>query len=154
MNLEKVLEFIKDKRGYNYPLRYKLVNGLPLTKEELYVDGDLYLSESKIISLPDNLYVNGNLYLSKSKIKVLPNNLKVGGSLDLCYTKITTLPDNLKVTGDLYINYTYVETIPNNLNIWGYFFIYNTPLSERYSKEEIRKMIEDKGGYLGRYVAL
>jgi len=27
-------------------------------------------------------------------------------------------------------------------------FLKNTPLSEKYSKEEIRSMIEEKGGYV------
>ena len=110
MNLEKVFNFIKQKRGYNYPIKYKLLNGLPLSDDELYVEGDLDLNFSKITSLPDNLHVNGYLYIYFSKIASIPDNLEVEGFLD----------------------------------------IHNTPLSKNYRnrEEEIRKMIEDKGGYV------
>ena len=32
MNLKKIFEFLKEKRGYNYPVIYKLINGIPGTK--------------------------------------------------------------------------------------------------------------------------
>jgi hypothetical protein len=54
----------------------------------------------------------------------------VGGSLYLSNTEITSLPDGLKVGGGLSLR--------------------NTPLSEKYTEEEIRKMIEDKGGNVGQ----
>ena len=129
MNLEKVFEFIKEKRGYDYPVIYKLLNGLPLSEDELTIDGDLDLTNTNITSLPDNLKVGGDLVLENSKITSFPDNLYVGEFLDIRNTKINTIPDNLYVGGYLYLNYT--------------------PLSKRYSKEEIREMIEDMGGYLG-----
>jgi hypothetical protein len=94
MNLKKIFEFLKEKRGYNYPVIYKLINGIPLTKDELNFKDTLYLFNTKITSLPDNL--------------------TVGRSLNLI----------------------------------------NTPLSEKYSREQIRKMIEDKGGEIkyGQYL--
>jgi hypothetical protein len=52
----------------------------------------------------------------------------VGGDLDLYNTKITSLPDNLSVGGFLTLE--------------------NTPLSKKYTKEQIKQMIEDKGGYV------
>ena len=128
MNLEKVFEFIKEKRGYDYPVIYKLLNGIPLSDDELNVSGDLNLRESKITSLPDNL--------------------KVGGNLDLPCTDITSLPDNLKVGGDLNLIRTKITSLPDNLHVGGYLFLENTPLSKRYTEEEIRKMIEDRGGFV------
>ena len=74
----------------------------------------------------------GDLRLPDTKITSLPDNFKVGGSLILSDTKITSLPDNLEVG--------------ENLNL------INTPLSEKYTKEEIKKMIEDKGGYVKRKI--
>jgi len=76
----------------------------------------------------EDLNVEEYLDLSDTKITSLPNNLKAGGGLDLSDTKITSLPDNLEVVRSL--------------------FLENTPLAEKYTKEEIRKMIEDKGGYV------
>jgi hypothetical protein len=54
--------------------------------------------------------------------------LEVGGYLNIEHTKIISLPNNLKVEGGLYLQ--------------------DTPLSEKYTEREIRKMIEDKGGYV------
>jgi hypothetical protein len=128
MNLKKVFNFIKEKRGYDYPFMYKLINRLPLSEDELNVSGNLDLNNTKITSLPDNFYVSGSVYLNSSNITSLPNNLKVGDSLYLSNTKITSLPNNLKVGGYLILN--------------------NTPISEKYTEEEIKKMIEDKGGFV------
>jgi hypothetical protein len=108
MNIETVFDFIKDRRGYDYPIRYKFINGMVLTDEDLNIDGDLDLS--------------------KTNITTLPNNIHVGGDLDLSFTKIKSLPNNLRVERD--------------------FFLLKTPLYEKYDEDDIRKMIEDKGGYI------
>jgi len=83
--------------------------------------GDLNLQNTPITTLPNDLTVGGNLYLDGSKITTLPNGLKVGGYLDLDNTKISTLPNDLKVGSDLDLR--------------------NTPISEKYSEEEIKKMV-------------
>ena len=93
------------------------------------VGGSLYLSNTKITSLPDNLEVRGDLDLGHTNITSLPNNLKVGGSLDLYGVDINSLPDNLKVEGDLILT--------------------NAPLSRLYNLNTIERMIEEKGGYVG-----
>jgi len=70
------------------------------------------------------------------------------GDLDLRNTPITSLPDGLGVGGVLELSNTPINILPNNLKVgWG-LFLRNTPLSKKYTKEEIRKMIEDKGGYV------
>jgi len=74
----------------------------------------------------EDLNVEGDLNLYKTKISSLPDNLTVEGYLGLYGTQISSLPDNLKVEG--------------NLNLG------QTPLAEKYSKEQIRQMIEKKGG--------
>jgi hypothetical protein len=43
--------------------------------------------------------VGGYLYLTNTKITSLPKGLKVGGSLDLENTPITSLPEGLEVEG-------------------------------------------------------
>ena len=126
MNLEKIFKFIEDKTNYKTPITYKIINGLPLTNDELIVDGNLFLLYINITTLPDNLKVGGFLNLTGTKILSLPDNLKVGGSLTLSFTKITSLPDNLKVGGDLILSHT--------------------PLSKYHTGKQIKKMIEDKGG--------
>lgn len=129
MNLKKVFNFIKEKRGYNIPLKYKLINGLPLSEYELNVEGDLLLNYDK-------------------KIKSLPNNLNIERDLYCYFCDIKSLPDNLYVGRNLNISYNDINAIPDNLYVGGYLVLHNTPLSKKYDEEEIRKMIEDKGGYV------
>jgi len=71
-------------------------------KLNIFLGGSLYLSNTKITSLPDNLSVERSLDLENSQITSLPDNLSVGGYLDLANTKITSLPDNLSVGGEIY----------------------------------------------------
>ncbi len=127
MNIDKVFEFIKDKRGYKTPFMYKLINGLPLSEDELTFEDNLDLQYTDVSFLPDNLYVKG--------------------WLDLRDTKITSLPDNLRVNGSIFITNLNISEIPNKLKFHGNFYIANTPLEEKYYPNEITKMIKDKGGY-------
>ena len=126
MNLETVFEFIKEKRGYDIPIMYKLLNGLPLTDDELEVEDALDLYDTPIESLPDNLDVSFYVMLTKSKIKKLPNNLTVGWYLDIEDTMISEIPENLFVGGD--------------------FILINTPLAEKYDSDEIYELVIKKGG--------
>jgi hypothetical protein len=66
--------------------------------------------------------------LSNTPIKELPDNLEVGGILDLENTHIEELPDNLKVGVSLDLR--------------------NTPLSKKYTEQQIKDLIEKKGGYV------
>jgi hypothetical protein len=110
--------------------------------------GDLDLRNTPITSLPNNLSVGGGLYLYNTPITSLPDNLKVGGYLYLENTKITSLPDNLKVGGNLDLYNTPITSLPNNLSVGGFLNLGNTPLSKKYTKEQIKQMIEDNGGYV------
>jgi len=47
-----------------------------------------------------------------------------------------------------------VENLPDNLKVGGSLNLRNTPLSKTYSKEEIRSMIEEKGGYVKGVILL
>jgi hypothetical protein len=128
LNAINILKFLEKVDNRPIPLLIKLTKNLPLTPEDLNVKGHLNLSNTPITSLPDNLQVGGDLDLSRTPITSLPDNLKVSGDFYLGLTKITSLPDNLKVSGDFYLGLT--------------------PLSKQYTKEQIRQMIEDKGGYV------
>jgi hypothetical protein len=101
--LKRIFEFFEDKEGYNLPVKWKLINNIPLTKEDLNVKGDLDLRFSSITSLLEGLKVGGDLYLRGSKITSLPNDLTVDGALFLMGSKITSLPEGLKVGGTLYL---------------------------------------------------
>jgi len=126
-NIYNLFKFLEEKKGKPIPFEAKLIHAPEtLTKEELNVEGGLNLRDTKISSLPDNLTVGRSLYLKNTKISSLPDNLKVGRSLFLSFTQITSLPNNLTVGGNLYLR--------------------DTPLTKKYSEEQIRKMIEEKGG--------
>ena len=127
-NIANLFNFIESNRPeYRVPLKFKLkYDPESITEDDLTVKGDLDFSNTQITTLPDNLTVDGTLDLSNTPITSLPDNLTVMWFLDLYNTPITSLPDNLTAEGDLDLR--------------------ETPLSKKYSKDEIRKMIQDKGG--------
>jgi hypothetical protein len=128
------LKFLESKENKKAPIEAKLLypnKFSPLTKEELYIDGDLDLSSTNIKSLPDNLIVHGDLVLGYTDIESLPNNLQVVGDLDLSSTLIQFLPDNLKVGGILFVAGTSFADEDDGM-----------------TDEEIRQEIERKGGYV------
>ena len=132
-NIYNLFNFLEKKKGTKTPRKVKFLYAPnELTDEELNREGDLDLFNIPITSLPDNLKVGRNLDLENSSITSLPDNLSVGGHLNLTNTPITSLSGNLKVGGHL--------------------FLYHTPITEEYTKEEVRKMIEDKGGYVKRNI--
>jgi len=114
--------------------------------------GDLELENSPITELPNNLQVGGSLYLSYSQITELPNNLNIGGFIKLSYTPIQKLPDNLKVVGSLWLHDSQITELPNNLEVGADLNLFDTPLSKKYSKQEIRDIIEKQGGTIGRKI--
>ena len=89
----------------------------------------------------------GDLDLRDASITELPPNLKkVGGSLWLNRSKITKLPDDLQVDGGLYLDNTAITELPKGLKVGGFIDISDTPLSKKYSEDQIKKMIQDLGG--------
>jgi hypothetical protein len=147
-------KFLEDKEGKSVPLRLKLLDpqtwGKP-TKEDLNVKGDLDLSGTNIKELPQGLKVGEdlNLYGCKS-LKKLPQGLKVDGVLNLYHcTSLKELPEGLEVDYGLYLSYcTSLKELPQGLKVDGDLDLRYTPIAEKYTKEEIRKMIEDGGGYI------
>jgi hypothetical protein len=125
--LKRIFEFLEEKGKQKAPFKWKLFNNIPLTKEDLNVEGDLKLLN--ITSLPEGLNVDGDLDLSYSKMKSLPEGLEVVDNLFLHHSKIKSLPKGLKVGGSLYIN--------------------GTPLT-KYTHDELREMI--KPGFIKREI--
>jgi hypothetical protein len=104
--LKRIFDFLKEKGERRTPLKFKLLNNVPLTEEDLNIEGILDLSFSSIKSLPEGLKVGGTLSLEYSTIQTLPEGLKVGGTLDLEHSRITNLPKGLEVGEHLYIKNT------------------------------------------------
>jgi hypothetical protein len=149
--LKNFFKFLEDKEGKNPPLKYKLIyDQESLTLEDLNFKGflDLRDTSTPITSLPDGLTLDGGLSLARTKIVSLPDNLTVSQNLHLNDTNITSLPNNLTVGDTLYMQDTKINSIPNNLEIGRNFWLYRTPLFQKYSEAQIIKMIQDKGGYI------
>jgi hypothetical protein len=118
--LKRVFDFLEEKEGQKIPFLWKLLNNIPLTKEDLIVKGDLNLEDSEITSLPEGLTIEGDFFFYHSPVE-LPKGLKVGNHLSLIGPSITSLPKGLEVLGWLFITDT-------GLGI--------------YSDEELREMIK------------
>ena len=92
----------------------------------------------------------GDLDLHYSPLEYLPDDLtSVGGYLFLSNSKIKKLPDNLKEIGSsLFLNDTSIEYLPKGLNIGGSLFVFDTPLSKKYTRAKIREMVK----YIGKHI--
>ena len=104
--LKRIFKFLEEKGEHKAPFLWKLKNDIPLTEEDLNIEGILDLSYTYITSLPEGLKVGETLSLEFSKIQTLPEGLKVGGTLDLEHSRITSLPKGLEVGEHLYIKNT------------------------------------------------
>ena len=100
----------------------RLLNGKPFI-----FDDDLNLSYTEITSLGNLQSVNGGLDLYKcNQLTSLGNLQSVGGDLGLSWC------DNLTSLGNL-------KSVGGDLNLFG------TLISKKYSEEEIRQMVNNKG---------
>jgi hypothetical protein len=145
--INNIFEFIKKNDNKNKPLRWKLINNEPLTDDELNIEGNLNLTDSKITQLPKGLKVGDNLNLLGSIITSLPEGLEVGDSLDLSYSDIRTLPEGLEVGGSLWLIGCWLITLlPKGLHVGGDLYIFRTNF-RNLSNDEIRDMI--KPGFIG-----
>lgn len=140
-------KFLNERENIKIPLKAKLLyDPESITEEDLIVEGDLDLFGIQIRELPNIVLVKGSLILDQTPIEELPDNLTVEEYLGIQASKIQTLPDNLTVGKTLFMDHTNIQSFPNNLIVKGSLEMHNTPLGANHSKEEIRKMIEDKGG--------
>jgi len=123
-----LLLFLKSKGNPKWEILDDLNLSYKRTKslENLYsVGGDLYLGGTPIESLGNLQSVDGDLFLSNTPIESLGNLQSVGGYLSLFNTPIKSLGNLQSIGGDL--------------------FLVGTPLSRKYTREEIKQMI-DVGG--------
>jgi len=97
------------------------------------VEGDLNLANcTSLKELPKGLTVEGDLYLRNTLITSLPKDLKAERSLDLEDCKnLTSLPEGLTVVeGDLNLaNCTSFKELPKGLTVEGLLDLRNTPIT-------------------------
>jgi hypothetical protein len=109
------------------------------------ITDDLDLEYSKIESLGNLTSVGGYLNLRFSEIKSLGNLTSVGGNTDLRFSEIKSLGNLTSVGGNLHLFDSGIETLGNLTSVGGNLDLTDTPLSKKYSEEEIRKMVEVVG---------
>ena len=109
------------------------------------VGGDLDLEETPIESLGNLTSVGGYLYLANTPIKSLGNLTSVGGSLLLTKTPIESLRNLTTVGGSLYLEYSSIESLGNLTSVGGSLFLRRTPISKNYTEEEIRSQVNVEG---------
>ena len=108
--------------------------------------GDLFLMGTPVKSLGNLVSVDGYLYLEETPIKSLGNLQSVGGDLDLRGTPIKSLGNLQSVGGYLNLGRTPIESLGNLKFVGGYLHLQGTPLSNEYTEEQIRKMVDVEGG--------
>jgi hypothetical protein len=107
-----------------------------------YIDGNVNLIESDIISLGNLVRVEGYLDLRSTNITSLGNLEYVGGDLDLFNTDIESLGNLVRVEGDLNLFKSKIESLGNLEYVGGYLGLKNTPLSKTTTKKEIRSKVD------------
>jgi hypothetical protein len=147
--MEKIynlFKFVENKYPeYKIPLKFKIINQIPLTKEDLNIQGDFYLHYSEIKKLPEGLTISGDFDLTGCHdLKSLPKGLTVGGSLilDDCFN-LTSLSKRLTVGNSIDLSgCENLKSLPNDLKVNTLIARYSG-ISEKYTKEEIKKMCPD-----------
>jgi len=89
--LHSFFQFLKDKRGRDFPIQYKLVHAPELiVPADLNIGGNLSLYNlPNLKTLPAGLNVGGYLRLyNLPNLKTLPAGLNVGGYLNLANTPL------------------------------------------------------------------
>jgi hypothetical protein len=111
------------------------------------IGGDLSLRYTKIETLGNLVRVEGKLDLeSCQNLESLENLEYVGGNLNLLYCKNLKSIGNLEyVGGFLDLWGTDIKTLGKLEYVGGDLDLQSTPLSEKYTEDDIRKMVKVVG---------
>jgi hypothetical protein len=125
--IEDILKFIKEKEGRKLPDSwfYSIKKHRLIQELENHPDDTQYRYDF-------------DLNLEGARIKKLPSNLFINGALNLSYCRgLTKWPDRLEVRGDLNLRGSGILELPNKLYVWGVLDLRETPLSKKYTEDEI-----------------
>ena len=109
------------------------------------ISGDLSLRQTQVKSLENLQSVGGGLYLTNTPIKSLGNLQSVGGDLYLYKTPLESLGNLQSVGGDLNLIGTQVKSLGDLQSVGVNLFLRDTPISKKYSEQEIRQMVNVGG---------
>ena len=125
---------------------FKLQNFLEKKGDPPYsISGSLDLRDLPIKSLGNLKSVGRDLYLEETPIESLGNLTSVGGDLNLYDTPIESLGNLTSVGGYLSLANTPIKSLGNLQTVGGDLFLQYTSISEKYSEEEIRQMVNVDG---------
>ena len=144
---EEILRIPFAMFSYNWNVLQKFLErrGFPMYE----ITDDLDLRYANVKSLGNLTSVGGNLTLYKSNIKSLGNLTSVGGNLDLSASNIESLGNLTSVRNNLNLYNTKIESLGNLTSVGGYLDLKGSPISKKYTKKEIRSMVEvGEGVYL------
>jgi len=113
--------------------------------DELIVNGDLDLRGTPIQSMGNLKTVVGSLDLIGTHIQSLGNLQSVRSWLDLRGVPIQDLGNLKEVGGDLDLKRTSIRDLGNLKKVGSDLYLEETPLSKKYSEEEIRQMVNVEG---------
>jgi len=102
----------------------------------------LFSKALKALGYSDELIVNGDLDLFGTPIQYLRNLKTVGGSLSLEGTHIQDLGNLQTVGGSLDLDGSHIQSLGNLQKVGGTLYLRWTPLSKKYSEEDIRQMVK------------
>ena len=98
--------------------------------DNITINGNLDLYNSKIRKIGKNLVVKGDCNLSSTPIEEILDNVSIGGNLNLSYSKIKKMGKGLLVKGNCYLRHTPIEELPDNINIGGNLYLYDSKIKK------------------------
>lgn len=174
MKKEIVGEFFKFlRRKESRDIPFFLYGNIVQMPERMVIEGDLSIFDTDLewyslekFYFPETLEVRGDLRLFGSRYDILPETLTIQGNVGFSglephhifpkqvlaksvlfgETTIKDISFNIRTKNYLSIEESKIEKISGKLEVGTTFFCGDAPLSEKYTEEEIKKMIEDRGG--------
>ena len=102
--------------------------------------------EQKVLHIPSLKIFDDNWDMLQKFLELKGNPpYSIGGNLDLSHTDIESLGNLKSVGGNLYLRHISIESLGNLTSVGGNINLYDTPLSEKYTEEEIRQMVNVGG---------
>jgi hypothetical protein len=79
---------------------------------------------------------------NNEEITTLGSLISVEGNLNLMYSSIQSLGNLISVDGDLDLYATTIQSLGNLKSVIGDLVLIHTPISRKYSEQEIRNIVE------------
>jgi len=111
------------------------------------VGGNMWASDIEKGSFPNLEEVKEDLDLISSFITELPKLRRVGGDFRIDNSDINSLPELEYVGLHLVLNSSKIEDLPKLEYVGGLMSVFNTPMADKNTKEELSNKIK-VGGYI------